>query len=998
MVRPARAFVLTFWIVAAASTRAAADEIWGDVPLPGGASAARQAFGLGSNDGRFDAEWIVDLVRRNGTGDRWPAIAAQIARYTAVMDVIARAAAQAPDGVRPPAVDSPDEQVRAFRSLAAVLGIDARISGQRWQLVASSSATGGERAKWAAALGVRVDDLVSQWSGDRAVRIDAPIARLPVPLPAYWRGSRPDAPIAVATIVRDRPSALLYTGLMALDDETLVWLDQHRRVVDRLRDRAPVFAAFARSVRIRGGAVDVPGGSDAADAWRSLFGQSPSEPEAFLEALIADADGGRLHFFDAVMSAPAATRAAIVKRAVARPASLAAIFQAFHGATVGWVVDRQPFVRPLQDPAWALALVDLRGDSLGGPAWLPAVLARATARDAWPATPRALPSALPSGDVEWLARWLFDRPDDILARVRLLRFARRLGLLDQTSPADAEIALRTFRDLPSLAATLERMGLRDPALVARVGRAAYGLGRSGDRDTIAPVLARWQMCLALIEQTSRLRPIPMPDVERLVSGLADAAEQPAPRATVALLRWLTTAALPALDPSSAAAAPFDVDAVVRAIAAGRASAGTRVTWEGLIYERNPLRVALRDLDGLLQAGPRVKSDVVRALATVRARIDRGVRTTQDARDIATDFDVVRSGLPDAPSPAIARFDRALANAARALRDLRGDVTKTSVLDMPDVSEAFGAAADAIVQPILYGLAMTPLHQPAALQAEAWSFHRLLPAAVADDDWWRAAWQPATEQVRDGGGSAMVGSWLLLDLALADAIVPRRFDQSNLLASAVRDAMIHDVAVRAHASEAATRAGDAADRVARGRRVLVDWRRTPPDRSAVRLALERAGMSRLRVNLALWTTGVDPARLEAGLTMAEIAGLGAAGDRESIPVAMETIDGCICLAPGPSWPADDIRAYWQFGTMAAVADVLALRLAEAAKTAGVPPIVVNDLMPIAAGDWLARTDPYANDDWEALTLWPKRLDVDAIDAYLMQLVSTGVLAPIEEAVP
>jgi hypothetical protein len=245
---------------------------------------------------------------------------------------------------------------------------------------------------------------------------------------------------------------------------------------------------------------------------------------------------------------------------------------------------------------------------------------------------------------------------------------------------------------------------------------------------------------------------------------------------------------------------------------------------------------------------------------------------------------------------------------------------------------------------------------------------------------------------------MVGSWLLLDLALADAIVPRRFDQSNLLAPAVRDAMLHDIAVRAHASEAATRAGDAADRVARGRRVLGDWQRTPPDRSAARLALERAGLSRLRVNLALWTAGANPARLEAGLTMTEIAGLGDAAGGESIPVAMETIDGCICLAPAPSWPADDLRAYWQFGTMAAVADDLALRLAEGAKTAGVAPIVVNDLMPIAAGDWLARTDPYANDDWEALTLWPKQIDVEAIDAYLMQLVSTGVLAPIEEAVP
>jgi hypothetical protein len=190
----------------------------------------------------------------------------------------------------------------------------------------------------------------------------------------------------------------------------------------------------------------------------------------------------------------------------------------------------------------------------------------------------------------------------------------------------------------------------------------------------------------------------------------------------------------------------------------------------------------------------------------------------------------------------------------------------------------------------------------------------------------------------------------------------------------------------------------AERIAGGRRVLAAWRQTSPDRSAARLALENAGVSRLRVSFALWTAAVDPARLEADLTMAEVAGLGDAQSREPIRVAMETIDGCICLAPEPPWPADDVRAYWSFGTMAAVANDLALRLAESAKAAGVPAIVVGDLLPLAAGDWIARTDPYANDDWEALTLWPKQLDADAIDAYLMQLVSTGVLAPVEEAVP
>jgi hypothetical protein len=996
MARFATVFVLTLSVVVAASPRSSAEEIWGETTLSGGAAAARLAFSLGSNDGRFDAEWIVDLIRRNASIEHWPAVAPKIARYTSAMDVIARAAARAPDGIQPPAADAAADQVRAFRDLASALGIDARADRQRWQLTASSSAEGRECATWAAALGLRVDDAVSRWSSGQVVKIDVPIARLPVPLPAYWRGNQRDAPLTLAAIVRDRPTALLYTGLMALDDETLVWLDQHRRVVDRLRDRAPVFAAFARSIRIRGSAVDVPGGNGAARAWQTLIGQPPSMPEAFLDALTADADGGRLHFFDAVMYAPATTQAAIVERAIARPASLTAIFQAFHGATIGWVVERQPFARPLQDPAWALALVDLHGDSLSGPGWLPAVLVRASARDAWPSTPKALPSTLPSGDVEWVARWLFDRPDDMLARVRLLRFAQRLTPLDDVSPADVETALRTFRDLPSLALTLERMGVHDPALIARVGRAAYALSRSGDRTMVVPVLERWQTCLALIEQTSRLRPIPPPDIARLVSGLADVASQPVSRVTDALLRWLTTTALPALDPSGVPVEPFDADVIVRAIAAGRAAAGTRIMWEGLTYDRNPLRVALHDLDGLLPIGAGTKSSTARAIA---ALYERASGTPRDARDIATDLDAVRTTMRNASSPAAERFDRDLADAARALRSPRGAdaATKSALLQIPEVSEMFGAAEDLVIRPIVYGLAMTPLHQSPALQAEAWSFHQLVPASAAGSEWWRAAWQPATAQVRDGGGSAMVGSWLLLDLALADAIVPRRFDQASLLAPPVRDAMTHDVAVRAHAGNADGAAG-VAERIAGGRRVLAAWRQTSPDRSAARLALENAGVSRLRVNFALWTAAVDPARLEADLTMAEVAGLGDAQSREPIRVAMETIDGCICLAPAPPWPADDVRAYWSFGTMAAVANDLALRLAESAKAAGVPAIVVGDLLPLAAGDWIARTDPYANDDWEALTLWPKQLDADAIDAYLMQLVSTGVLAPVEEAVP
>ncbi len=995
MARLASALVLTLSIVVA-PPRAAADEIWGETTLAGGAAAARQAFSLGSSDGRFDAEWIVDLVRRNAKLGDWSTVASNVTRYTSVMDILARAAQRAPDGVRPPDVRARQPETRAFRDLADALGLDARVSHGRWQITGASSPAARGRAKWAEALGLRTDEIVKRWTDGDVVKIDVPIARLPVPLPAYWRSDRRDASIALATLVRDRPSALLYAGLMALDDETLTWLDGHRAVVDRLRDRAPALAAFARSIRIRDGAVDVPGGADAANAWRALVGQSPAKADAFLDALLADADGGRLHFFDAVMYAPASTQAAIVARAIARPAALTAIFQAFHGATTGWALDAQPFARPAVDPAWALALVDLRGGSLSGSAWLPATLERAASRDAWPAAPKALPSTRPPGDVEWIARWLFDRPDDMMARARLLRFSQRLTHLDDASPADVEIALRTFRDLPSLALTLERLGVRDPASIARVGRAAYGLSRSGDPTIVAPVLARWQMSLALIEQTSRLRPIAPADVERLVAGLADAATQPAPLVTGALIRWLASVALPALNPG-VPSDPFDSDAIMRAIAAGRGAAGTRVTWEGLTYDRNPVRVAVRDLDRLLQAGPRMNTGTARALAALYARLSQDPRAAQSPRDVATELDAIRGAMPPSRPQAIESLDRRLVRAARALRESRA-ADASAMLQLPDVAEAFGSAVDIVVKPIVYGLAMTPLHQAPSLQAEAWSFHQIVPAAAAGSEWWRAAWQPAIAQVRDGGGSAMAGSWLRLDLALADAIVPRRFDQPSLLATAVRDAMTRDVAVRAHASETASRAGEIAERIAQGRRVLADWRQTPPDRPSLRHALDAAGMSRLRVNLASWTAMADPARLAAGLTMADVAGLGDASGDRSIPVAMEAIDGCVCLATAPPWPADDTRAYWQLGTIAAVAADLPLRLAEGVRMAGLAPIVVADLLPLAAADWLTHTDPYANDDWEALTLWPKRLDAAAIDDYLMQLISSGVLAPIEEAVP
>src|SRR5512145_1670421 len=87
----------------------------------------------------------------------------------------------------------------------------------------------------------------------------------PLPLdPSIWRDTLlmrdvPDHAL-LAAILSDRRTALLYHGLAALDDETLAWLGPDRALLADLAEHAGMFAAFGRSLRVKGGRVQVPGG------------------------------------------------------------------------------------------------------------------------------------------------------------------------------------------------------------------------------------------------------------------------------------------------------------------------------------------------------------------------------------------------------------------------------------------------------------------------------------------------------------------------------------------------------------------------------------------------------------------------------------------------------------------------------------------------------------------------------------------------------------------
>src|SRR5512139_2194466 len=134
-----------------------------------------------------------------------------------------------------------------------------------------------------------------------------PPAAVPLPLaPSVWRVLLRkgvllrDDQLALA-ILADRRSSLLYRGLAGLDEPTLAALAADPETLSLVHQRhADVLAAFGGRFRVRGGAVDVPGGEEAAPLWEELVRATPREPLHFLLNLLRENGGRRAFLYDSV--------------------------------------------------------------------------------------------------------------------------------------------------------------------------------------------------------------------------------------------------------------------------------------------------------------------------------------------------------------------------------------------------------------------------------------------------------------------------------------------------------------------------------------------------------------------------------------------------------------------------------------------------------------------------------------------------------------------------
>lgn len=437
--------------------------------------------------------------------------------------------------------------------------------------------------------------------------------RVSIPLsPAAWdrilgrdRDGRPRD--ILTAIVTDGAAARVYRGLMTLDAPTLAALADGDALRTIYRKHSEAFAVFAASFHVEGGRVRVPGGHGEAALWQDLVGSSVMRPAEFLVQLAA-ADQGRLFFFyDTIdrLDPPHRGFALAVSEPdpKRRAERVRALRSSFMLADTWWDMARLPFSRPVADAPRVLETVRIGDDGILAPPHH-RVLWEAAFDDQFEAPPEWRARLAASSPVD--AAWLVERiatAENNQARSRLAMFAfaqRVFGRAEaESDPADLLAALRLFGRYRALALTLERMGLREPALYAAAAHHAARIEDAGHGEHGRATLALFQGALALVERAVAAGSLDPASARQLVGslcagGLAD------DRYHERLGFWIEHGLVFPLRkrlglPDSASAESVVLRAMAGPVEAGPA---TRLEWEGLTYDLTPAEAEYRRLRAL----------------------------------------------------------------------------------------------------------------------------------------------------------------------------------------------------------------------------------------------------------------------------------------------------------------------------------------------------------------------------------------------------------------
>jgi hypothetical protein len=853
---------------------------------------------------------------------------------------------------------------------------------------------------------------------------------LPLPLsPAIWTdvvfAGRATPQSLARAILSSRNAALLYYGLLSLDDATRGWLAEQRPLLlDLVARHAGAFAVAAPGLRVANGVVRVPGGDAARPAWEVLAGHRVSQPADFVRALLANSDDQLAQFFAAMAQlTPAQVRFALnldSPDAEARVETTRRLHRIF--ARTASDVERQTIWRTALDPA--LLAADLRADDSGRPR-LPgtrrfwnAVFAGTEARRGREDAPRELAEGEPV-DFAWLCERIFESEQAELRRryFQVLFASRIVSRVTPDTVGDKLVAVSAARDYPALVMALERMGIADEATIAGAVRRAAQLSAIDDETRAARALAQFQGALVIVARAASRGSLKAESLSSLVSSLSAVELNERGEYESRLVRWLdehlraqlshASNGSTAVVESSAevyerAAGPVERD-LLRLLAGSPATTPRFVDWEGTRYRVDlPWAEATR-LVRLLGEHPLPYLTSARSLLVLADAIGNPSVTRERLKQAASQFEQVARAIGWNDEDGPWRGTETLGSSRAIAAELRRIEQSNDLKSAPRLATSLHLLADDLLARGLSELAYAvALGQPDAASisaGEAASRHDFGRRSFGASR--HAPWQlPVAGADGLGGGWRVTGSLLGLDIRLSQFSLMRLSVRLPTRRPTLPDDC-RRVFVEGAALVESARLTDA-DRDAivaaleKGRARLAGAR-TPNE---VRALAEEINLAPARRSLLPWVFAHDPKRLATFLSPIELFWLGLQGQ----PVAArlntwgapaEPRLGCLCLQLLDRRPLEMLAGRWGTGMLPTGFPDLNLRLAELLADMQMPASLLGPVLASATLDFINTASSRDPDDRRGLVEFVQALNSERLERYLALLTTDGPLVPVGE---
>ena len=389
-------------------------------------------------------------------------------------------------------------------------------------------------------------------------------------------------------LVKNRGALLVAGAALEAGPEVREWLaEDPRLVVQIVRQWPGAFAQAASALSRTAHGWAVPGDPS---AWTALVGVPPSRADEFLRRLLARDQGQLARFFATLAAMSDDRRTALLQASPGEEAAsvLTSLYAAARDADAPWPPNDHPYQLSYADLPMVLhALSDVRLDALPETAALwPALVASTieSPEDAAAMLHRERAVAPFAATVRALLR---GGPRERRDHIAMLSIARRAWREDAPSAEQADLiyAIGQYRRYRGLLLMLDRIGVRVPAVWARLVDAARQLDGGGGSEREVR-LGLVQGALALVERVALVDALSVEQREAVLLDLATAvagteAVYPAVR------RWLLDRFIPALPPlvrpDRFSGATAYESRVLQALAGPPAEAPPALSWEGMGY-------------------------------------------------------------------------------------------------------------------------------------------------------------------------------------------------------------------------------------------------------------------------------------------------------------------------------------------------------------------------------------------------------------------------------